>query len=61
MNDPLKIDDESAKIFYPFDRGRVADGEAVQEIHEDDDDEEDEGQKEKVSEDSANCCYKIIR
>jgi hypothetical protein len=57
MNDPLKSDNDSAKIFYPFDRSRVTDGETVHEVHEDADDEEDEGQEEKVSEDGTNCEY----
>ena len=39
---------------YPFNCGRVADGEAVEEVHEDDDDQEDEGQQEEIAEDCAN-------
>jgi len=39
---------------YPFDCGRVADGEAVEEVHEDDDDQEDEGQQKEIAEDCAN-------
>ena len=38
----------------PLNGRRVADGQAVEEVHEDDHDEEDEGQQEQVAEDSSN-------